>query len=92
MPQDDEQPPALTDAAALADAVRRCMHDLNGIFAPGLLMAERLQLRDDPLSRRAGDVVADMIARAIARLQPLHGMADALSARQNPDIPAQEHD
>ncbi len=43
-------------------------HDLRGILSPALLTAERLLGYEDPVVRRAGDMMVKTVERASARL------------------------
>jgi signal transduction histidine kinase len=55
---------------AQAAMTRALCHDLRGMLAPGLLVAERLQASTDPAQRTAGDRVAAVVTRATERLRP----------------------
>ena len=66
---------------AQAAMTRALCHDLRGMLAPGLLVAERLQASADPGQRVAGDRVAAMVARATARLQADHDFAGELAGQ-----------
>lgn len=55
---------------AQAAMTRVLCHDLRGMLAPSLLVAERLQASTDPAQRTAGDRVAAMVTRATERLRP----------------------
>ena len=50
--------------AALGSAVAKISHDLRGILSPALLAAERLQMSDDPATKRAGDTLVRAVERA----------------------------
>ena len=50
--------------AALGNAVARISHDLRGVLAPALLLAERLQNHPDETVQRAGDVLMRTVDRA----------------------------
>ncbi|HUN43046.1 MAG TPA: HAMP domain-containing sensor histidine kinase [Acetobacteraceae bacterium] len=50
--------------AALGNAVARISHDLRGVLAPALLMAERLQNHSDETVQRAGDMLLRTVDRA----------------------------
>ncbi|MBC7634186.1 MAG: hypothetical protein H7251_01150, partial [Acetobacteraceae bacterium] len=65
---------------AHAAMTRALCHDLRGILAPGLLVAERLQANPDSALRIAGDRVSAMVARATERLRPDHQAAMELAA------------
>ncbi|WP_419729393.1 hypothetical protein [Lichenicola sp.] len=54
----------------LAGATARLRHDLRGILSPAMLMADRLAMSEDPISRRAGESMIATIERADARLKP----------------------
>jgi len=57
--------------AQLADmrsAASRLRHDLRGILSPALLCADRLANSDDPVVRKAADIVIRSVERASARL------------------------
>ena len=51
-------------------AATQLRHDLRGILSPAMLMADRLAMSDDPVSRRAGEAMISTIERAEARLKP----------------------
>lgn len=51
-----------------ADSMARLRHDLNGILAPALLTADRLQMHADPAVKRAGEILAETVERAAARI------------------------
>ena len=55
---------------AQAAMMRALCHDLRGLLASGLLVAERLQASADAGQRVAGDRVAAMVTRATERLRP----------------------
>lgn len=65
---------------AHAAMTRALCHDLRGILAPGLLVAERLQANPESAMRIAGDRVSAMVARATERLRPDHQAAMELAA------------
>jgi signal transduction histidine kinase len=50
--------------AALGNAVARISHDLRGVLAPALLLAERLQNHSDETVQHAGDVLMRTVDRA----------------------------
>ena len=50
--------------AALGNAVARISHDLRGVLAPALLVAERLQDHSDSAVQRSGDVLMRTVDRA----------------------------
>ena len=54
----------------LTQATSQLRHDLRGILSPAMLMADRLAMSDDPVSRRAGESMISTIERADARLKP----------------------
>lgn len=56
--------------AELAGQSARLRHDLRGILSPAMLMADRLAMSEDPVSRRAGESMIATIERADARLKP----------------------
>ena len=74
---------ARAEAAALPDVTARLQaleartsslrHDLRGILSPALLTAERLLGNDDPVVRRAGEVMVKTVERASARLAETKG-------------------
>jgi type II secretory pathway component PulJ len=43
-------------------------HDLNGILSPALLSADRLLDSQDPVARRAGEVMVRTVERTTARM------------------------
>jgi hypothetical protein len=43
-------------------------HDVRGILSPTMLVADRLLSHEDPVVRRAGEVVTRTVERAAARL------------------------
>jgi hypothetical protein len=55
--------------AALEAAISTLRHDLRGILAPALLVADRLLAHADPKVVRAGETVVKSVRRAEARLQ-----------------------
>jgi hypothetical protein len=48
-------------------------HDLRGILSPALLTAERLLGYEDPIVRRAGEIMVKTVERATARLAETKG-------------------
>ena len=48
-------------------------HDLRGILSPALLTAERLLNYEDPIVRRAGEIMVKTVERASARLAETKG-------------------
>jgi hypothetical protein len=58
-----------TRLAALEAAASSLRHDLRGILAPALLVADRLLAHADPKVVRAGETVVKSVRRAEARLQ-----------------------
>ncbi len=55
--------------AALEVATASLRHDLRGILAPALLVADRLLAHADPKVVRAGETVVKSVRRAEQRLQ-----------------------
>jgi hypothetical protein len=61
---------------AMAKALARLAHDLRGALAPGLLLAERLEMHQDSSVRQAGQVLmqamerAASLAKSVATLTP----------------------
>jgi hypothetical protein len=72
-------PPALVpdDTAArlhtLEAKTSSLRHDLRGILSPALLTAERLLGYEDPVVRRAGEIMVKTVERASARLSETKG-------------------
>lgn len=62
-----------TRLAALEAATSALRHDLRGILAPALLVADRLLAHADPKVVRAGETVVKSVQRAEARLQETKG-------------------
>ena len=67
---------------SMANAIGRISHDLRGILSPALLAAERLHASPEPTVRRASDVVARAVDRAIELIQ-----ATLELARDEPSAP-----
>ena len=65
MPDEDDLRLKLARLEATTSSLR---HDLRGILAPALLVADRLLAHDDPKIARAGEVVVKSVRRAEARL------------------------
>ncbi len=65
-------PPASVEVPAPAlpdpDSMAKLRHDLNGILAPALLSADRLQMHADPAVKRAGEILSETVERAAARV------------------------
>ena len=89
MPQHSREPPNAAQTAKVDDDVARKLerlaaleatmstlrHDLRGMLAPALLVADRLLAHADPKVVRAGEIVVKSVQRAEARL--LETKADA---------------
>lgn len=62
------RPPAAAPSAPpqTAAVLAKLSHDMRGILSPALLAAERLQANPDPKIRGAGDLIAEVVDRAIA--------------------------
>ena len=64
--------PVMDDAAGRLQALEAktsgLRHDLRGILSPALLTAERLLAYEDPVVRRAGEIMVTTVERASARL------------------------
>lgn len=58
-----------TRLAALEATISSLRHDLRGILAPALLVADRLLGHADPKVVKAGETVVKSVRRAEARLQ-----------------------
>jgi hypothetical protein len=50
-------------------ALRQLGHDLRGILAPAMMVAERLQKHADPAVQRAGDIVLDSLDKAVLAIK-----------------------
>ncbi len=68
------------EAEAVADRLRTLeaktsslRHDLRGILSPALLTAERLLGHEDPVIRRAGEMMVKTVERASERLADTKG-------------------
>ncbi len=59
--------------AALEAKTSSLRHDLRGILSPALLTAERLLGYEDPIIRRAGEIMVKTVERASARLAETKG-------------------
>jgi signal transduction histidine kinase len=73
-PHDDDMP-AVAEVEPVAERLRlleaktsTLRHDLRGILSPALLTAERLLGHEDPVIRRAGEMMVTTVERASARL------------------------
>ena len=70
-------PPVEDDAAArlriLEAKTSSLRHDLRGILSPALLTAERLLGYEDPIIRRAGEIMVKTVERASSRLAETKG-------------------
>lgn len=75
---------------AHAAMTRALCHDLRGILAPGLLVAERLQANPDSALRIAGDRVSAMVARVTERLWPDHQAAMDVAALVLETVPMEQ--
>lgn len=65
--------PAAVDSRAADEEERKrqlsaLRHDVRGILSPTMLVADRLLSHEDPVVRRAGEVVTRTVERAAARL------------------------
>lgn len=69
MDSDNDLAAKLARLAALEATTSALRHDLRGILAPALLVADRLLAHDDPKVVKAGDIVVKSVRRAEARLQ-----------------------
>ena len=74
MPQPDEET-VRARLAALEASTSMLRHDLRGILAPALLIADRLLTHEDPRVVKAGETVINSVRRAEARLQETKGPA-----------------
>lgn len=68
MKPDDEITRKLERLAALEATTATLRHDLRGMLAPALLVADRLLAHADPKVVRAGEVVVKSVRRAEERL------------------------
>ncbi len=66
---DDDLSRKLARLAELETTTSELRHDLRGILAPALLVADRLLMHADPRVAAAAERVVTMVKRAEARLQ-----------------------
>jgi hypothetical protein len=64
----DDTARALARLSALEATTSTLRHDLRGILAPALLVADRLLAHPDPKVVKAGEIVVKSVRRAEARL------------------------
>ncbi len=69
MPTKDEIARALARLAALEAATATLRHDLRGMLAPALLVADRLLAHEDPKVVKAGETVVKSVRRAEERMR-----------------------
>lgn len=68
MQGDDETRRKIARLTALEATIATLRHDLRGMLAPALLVADRLLAHADPKVVKAGEVVVKSVRRAEARL------------------------
>ena len=66
---DEDVAKKLERLAALEATTSTLRHDLRGILAPALLVADRLLAHSDPVVVRVGETVVKTVRRAEARLK-----------------------
>jgi hypothetical protein len=66
---DEDVTKKLERLAALEASTSSLRHDLRGILAPALLVADRLLAHADPVVVRVGETVVKTVRRAEARLK-----------------------
>jgi hypothetical protein len=48
--------------------LRKLAHDLRGLLAPAMMLAERLQNNPDPAVQRSGTLILESLDRAVAAI------------------------
>ncbi len=69
MQTENETARALARLAALEATIATLRHDLRGMLAPALLVADRLLAHEDPRVVKAGETVVKSVRRAEERMR-----------------------